>query len=433
MKPAQFARTLIPLLLTLLILAACSNLADNPAANDSDLATLAATTYYVSPSGNDSNVGSEAKPFKTIAKASTVVKTGDTVYLRQGVYKEYVDDYGPNFKYASGTATAPITIMSYPDERAVIDGSNLTTENGGRSLLRIEGNYYVVRDLDIRKSVGRGLVVKGNHNIVRGVRSFSNRNDGILVSGDNNTIERNESYDNYNRANGGADVGGSADGIELKDQSDGNLVRHNRVYYNSDDGIDIWDSTNTRVEYNISYRNGRADGDGNGYKLGGGGSGSGSTRSPNSGTEAKYNVGYKNKETNFETNQTNGVSFYRNTSWNALGTTDAEGVGFEFGDKINSDDFVNRNLSFQDDVPGDDTGSTSTFSRGYGQNSWQLGITNPGLNTNPSSASFMSISSSSPAANVSGSPIGAVNPGATLSSNIPSQTCGKSSYYGACP
>ncbi len=427
MKATKFIRTLAPLLLALLVLAACSDLAAGPT-EDTQLATLAGTTYYVSTTGSNSNDGkSTSRPFKTIAKAAGAAGPGDTIYLRGGVYKEYVDGYsgGSNTYFTrSGVSGSPITIASYPGERATIDGSSLTGENGGRYLLQINANYIVVRDLNLRNSVGKGIRAAGNNNTISGVRSFANREDGIYVNGDNNLIERNESYDNYDRGSGGD----SGDGIKVGGQSKGVVIKHNRVYNNSDDGIDVWDSVDALVTNNISYSNGRGtSGNGNGYKLGGGnGLPPAGTRPANSGVEAKYNVGYKNKASNFETNTTNGVSLYRNTSWAS------SGVGFEFGAKNGvSDDFVNRNLSYQDKTAFND-GPADSFPKGYMQNSWQEGITNPGLNTNPSSSGFMSIPSSSPAANVDGSPIGAVSPGKTLSSNIPSQTCGGSGY-GACP
>src|SRR5690349_21755091 len=46
-----------------------------------------ATTYYVSPSGSDSNPGAINSPFKSWQKLSSVLKAGDTGYLRGGTYK----------------------------------------------------------------------------------------------------------------------------------------------------------------------------------------------------------------------------------------------------------------------------------------------------------------------------------------------------------
>ena len=42
--------------------------------------------YYVAPDGNDSNAGSEKKPFATLNKANKVVNAGDTVWVRGGIY-----------------------------------------------------------------------------------------------------------------------------------------------------------------------------------------------------------------------------------------------------------------------------------------------------------------------------------------------------------
>ena len=46
----------------------------------------AATTYYVSPSGNDNNPGTQVAPFKTIQQAINNTATGDTVTLESGTY-----------------------------------------------------------------------------------------------------------------------------------------------------------------------------------------------------------------------------------------------------------------------------------------------------------------------------------------------------------
>lgn len=47
---------------------------------------IGATTYYVSPDGNDSSSGSISAPFKTIQKAANIVNPGDTVIVANGIY-----------------------------------------------------------------------------------------------------------------------------------------------------------------------------------------------------------------------------------------------------------------------------------------------------------------------------------------------------------
>jgi len=65
--------------------------------------------------GNDAAPGSEDRPWRTIGRALEGVAPGDTLSLRGGVYYE-------NVRMAvSGRADAPITIRSFPGERATID------------------------------------------------------------------------------------------------------------------------------------------------------------------------------------------------------------------------------------------------------------------------------------------------------------------------
>jgi parallel beta-helix repeat protein len=85
--------------------------------------------YYVSPSGNDANAGTKSSPFKTIAKAFSLLKAGDILYIRGGKYKAPATGW----QFAnSGTASKPITVTNYPGERVV-----LTTNNS------VAGNYII--------------------------------------------------------------------------------------------------------------------------------------------------------------------------------------------------------------------------------------------------------------------------------------------------
>jgi len=73
--------------------------------------------YYVSPNGTDNNSGTLDSPWKTLAYALTKLSPSDVLYLRGGTYYEH--GLTASLK---GTATAPITIQSYPGEHALIDG-----------------------------------------------------------------------------------------------------------------------------------------------------------------------------------------------------------------------------------------------------------------------------------------------------------------------
>lgn len=93
-----------------------------------------AVALYVSPTGNDSDDGSEAHPLLTVNAAKTKTRqlrsggqTGPiTVYLREG---RYFQESPLAFTVQdSGTAPAPTTYKNYTGEEAVITGSKTLTE-----------------------------------------------------------------------------------------------------------------------------------------------------------------------------------------------------------------------------------------------------------------------------------------------------------------
>lgn len=78
--------------------------------------------YYVAPNGNDSNPGTLEAPFLTINHAAQLALPGDTVRVREGVYREWVDP-------AEGglTPASRITYEAMPGEHVVIKGSEIVT------------------------------------------------------------------------------------------------------------------------------------------------------------------------------------------------------------------------------------------------------------------------------------------------------------------
>ena len=91
----------------------------SPAAATYTITPHAATSYYVSPSGNDAWPGTQTPPFATVQFAVRRLLAGDTLYIRSGDYHETVS------VRQSGTAAAPITIQAYPGECPSLIGASL--------------------------------------------------------------------------------------------------------------------------------------------------------------------------------------------------------------------------------------------------------------------------------------------------------------------
>jgi hypothetical protein len=87
------------------------------------LGSMKGTTYVVNQhhaGADDQNPGTEDRPFKTIAQAAKVVKAGDTVLIRGGVYREKVVIDART----GGTPDRPIRFLAAPGERVVVTGAD---------------------------------------------------------------------------------------------------------------------------------------------------------------------------------------------------------------------------------------------------------------------------------------------------------------------
>jgi hypothetical protein len=236
------------------------------------------TTYYVSVSGSDNGSGTQSQPFASLQHAHDLAKPGDTIYLRGGVY-----NVSSTIKLTQdGTAGAPITVESYPGEKAVIDGGRTT---GGWLLNLNSVSHNVLRNIEVRNGAEGGVYIGGasNNNVVERLDVHHNGRlsqwdgKGFLLTGSsaNNLLLNNDSHHNQ-------DLNfGNADGFQIATTGAGNVLRGNRAYANSDDGFDLFNVQNNtvagavRLEGNWAFNNGWASngsagtGDGNGFKLGG--------------------------------------------------------------------------------------------------------------------------------------------------------------------
>ena len=178
--------------------------------------SAASNTYYVSPSGRDSNPGSNTAPFKTFPKAVSMLQPGDTLQVLAGTYTETLTLSN------SGTASAPISIL---------------------------GNGAIVNMQGINAN---GIVVSGSYIRVSGFEVIGATDFGILVTGQNVTIENNIVHDNVTR-NGVGTCGlstswGSA--LKVKVGGQNTTIRNNTVYDNCGEGIAVTRGVTALVEGN---------------------------------------------------------------------------------------------------------------------------------------------------------------------------------------
>jgi len=235
--------------------------------------------YFIATDGSDDNDGlSEETPWATFAEANAAVQAGDCVFVRGGVYSEYVVlgvmGSTPPAEYRSrGTEEAPITWRSYPGELAVIDGSSGTVDTATFRLFWVEWN--IIMNFEIHSATRSGFAIfNSTDNVIDNVYLHGHNGSGMGSSDSSrNRISHCTSEDNFDVATDGE----NADGFAVSSGGE-NVFEFCVAFNNSDDGFDMWESVNNEISNCVAYANGRGTaGDGNGFKLGGRDSGGGNT------------------------------------------------------------------------------------------------------------------------------------------------------------
>jgi hypothetical protein len=158
-----------------------------------------AKVYFVSTSGVDGHSGTIGDPLRTIGFATSLLRAGDTLYVRGGVYHEVLN---PTY---SGSAGASIVYSAYPGEYVQIDGPL----DGKHEVVTLWVNFIVIqgftfKDQDFLLAPGKEAywvslygsnVLFRNNRIVADGNAFDNyytKNElsrGIVVGGTHVTIE----------------------------------------------------------------------------------------------------------------------------------------------------------------------------------------------------------------------------------------------------
>jgi len=271
--------------------AATSSTADpDSAAQQSALSVLNALTnstpagshaYYISPTGDDSNPGTEDAPFKTLMRAQAAASAGDVVYIRGGRYDSFTVPETDNpfenvYHYVNPIYKSGITYRAYPgDPRPVFDFSSVPTDQ------RVAAFYIQTNVTDVNfvgfdvtgvkvgaQKQSEAFRIAGGANFVD-MAAYGNEASGFYFTIDGTGVVLNsDSHDNIGPT---ATAAGNTDGFGAHAKNVWFIG--DRSWHNSDDGFDSINA-HGRVAYIDDWAfhqhgNQNGIGDQNGFKVGG--------------------------------------------------------------------------------------------------------------------------------------------------------------------
>ncbi|MBA4387616.1 MAG: hypothetical protein C0404_06515 [Verrucomicrobia bacterium] len=191
-------------------------------------AVCEAGTYYVSTAGSDTNPGTQALPWRTIGKASSVMVAGDTVLVSAGTYNESITttrNGAPGnrivFRAAGTVNTGSWAILH---NYITVDGFSLSgnsiaissRDGTNGSYCEVLNNKINAGDISMAyKSNPTGNLIKGNH--LYGAVSPAGDWPQIQIWGSNSIAE-------YN------DIGPNSDIDAFRFWGTGHIIRHNYVH-----------------------------------------------------------------------------------------------------------------------------------------------------------------------------------------------------------
>jgi len=235
-------------------------------------------TRYASPSGADTAAGTLSAPYRTAQKLVNTLNPGETGCLRAGTYSQ------SQLRFSrSGSDGAPITLASYPGERATIAGGYVYVPNGS--------NHVTLTELDIDGAAHAGpsiQIMAADTHLQANLITNRNIGESCVILGSlagygqaqRTQIRANRFADCGNRANGLHDHGiyvensidaqivdnlfwnAAAWAIQLYPNAQRTLIAHNVIDANSG-GIIVagesaggeysqsYASTSTTIEYNV--------------------------------------------------------------------------------------------------------------------------------------------------------------------------------------
>ncbi len=234
---------------------------------------LVAATYYVSPTGSDSNAGTLSAPFKSITKAQSVAASGDTVYLRGGTYSSFtIASSDSTYHYVHTINKSGISYVNYPGETPVFNFSSIPTD------LRVAGFYVTASNIHFT-GVQVTATPVGSQKQSECFRIYGstasctfttcvchdNAANGFYFT--NHATGSCTNCDSYNNIGSSSASIGNTDGFGA--HGNGVTFQYCRSWHNSDDGYDCIASYGANTYDHCWAYNMTAGGDSNAFKVGG--------------------------------------------------------------------------------------------------------------------------------------------------------------------
>jgi hypothetical protein len=295
-----------------------------------------AATYYVAPGGNDSNAGTLAAPWQSIARAQAAAAPGDTIYFRGGDYvytgtiascASQTDVVNAITLDKSGAQDQPIRYWAYPGETPVFDFTPIK-ENCRVKGFNVTASYLHLKGLELKGAPQQpgnllnneswGIWVKGSYNTFEALNTYN-----LVLN-----VDSHHNYDPYSKSGAGQNADGF--GAHIKAGNPGNVFRGCRAWANTDDGFDLINAYSpVLIENSWAWQHGYlpgtftslAAGNGNGFKVGG----YSGVYQPNAPVHTvRFSVAFKNKANGFYANHHPVANLYYNN------TSIANGAGFNF-------------------------------------------------------------------------------------------------------
>lgn len=201
------------------------------------------SVYYVSPTGNDANAGTSSAPFKTFAKANSMLTAGSTLNIYAGTYNEQLKIS------KSGTSSAWITVKSVGGT-VIIDMRNVTSP-----AVNLPGSYIALSNLDVKGSNDICVRLAGKYLRVSGLTVHECQTHGIYTNGQHVEITGNTAYRASLSNQSRSLPSGWASGIKVALGGDDILITNNKVYHNYGEGIAATRGSNVVIRNNTVYDN----------------------------------------------------------------------------------------------------------------------------------------------------------------------------------